>query len=65
MGADEIINPTIDDDISRVKLLTNGYGVDAVIITASSSFRRSDIFSIQYVQKKSKGNSCRRCWLKS
>ncbi len=37
MGADEILNPSIDDDISRIKLLTNGYGVDAVIITASSS----------------------------
>jgi predicted dehydrogenase len=53
-GANEILNPKHDDDISRTKLLTNGYGTDAVIITASSSSDEVISSAFNMCRKKAK-----------
>ena len=36
VGADEVLNPSMVNDVENVKLLTNYHGVDAVIVAASS-----------------------------
>ena len=53
-GANEAINPDHLDEISRVKLLTNGHGVDAVIVAASSSSDEVISSAFNMCRKKAK-----------
>ena len=54
LGADKVLNPANDDDISKIKLMTDGYGVDAVIITASSTSDEVISSAFNMCRKKAK-----------
>ena len=54
LGADKVLNPANDDDLSKIKLMTDGYGVDAVIVTASSTSDEVISSAFNMCRKKAK-----------
>lgn len=54
LGADNVLNPVNDNDLTKIKLLTDGYGVDAVIVTASSASDEVISSAFNMCRKKAK-----------
>jgi len=54
LGAEYIINPQIDNIVKKVETITGGYGVDAVLFTASTQDSEPLSQSFQMCRKKGK-----------
>lgn len=51
-GMDHGINPSVDDSVARVQMLTEGFGADAAIVTAASSSDEVISQAMQVCRKK-------------